>query len=378
MPSPAFVGALFANFEPIQTGDHVPAYEGKDPRFQDEPWCVNCHNRPEMGLRCCSRCHAAWYCNSKCQKAHYGAHKEICLAVVKTLKHVEQLAIPLRRASFANSENLFETEVGTFGQWEDTRVYMAARSNLVDAYWIAASVVDIKDVWEMALYHVLELQRLDVDGPFDTHLVTPFILLSLHRDDDAFDYIRYHLNMIDADEETIMELMSRHVAFQEGDWIYPREKNCRFLSIFDECPTVNSPLVPLAFLVALLIIKCGIVATYDATFKSIDLAFEATGGQHIQEVKDTVKEMLIDVDHVKIDSQRQQVQQLVDIIHRNNPYMLPAILNPLPLASNERTEGYDRGQPSEVKDIIPYCVRCFLRVPGAEQMLEQRIGELFW
>jgi hypothetical protein len=186
--------------------------------------------------------------------------------------------------------------------------------------------------------------------------------------------------MIDSDDETLMELMSRHIESQEGEWIYPREENCRFLDIFEECPAVNNPLVPLTFLVGLLIIKCARVATYDATHKSIDLAFEATGGQRIQEAKATVEEMLIDDELVNIDSKQQQLlQRRINVIHRNNPYMLPALLNPLPLASKERTQGYDRGQPSKVKHLIVYFACCFLRVPGTEEMLEQRIGlQLFW
>ena len=79
-----------------------------------------------------------------------------------------------------------------------------------------------------------------------------------------------------------LRVLYRHVQSQEGEWIDPRNKNCRFLDIWDEFPNVNDRDVPLSFLVVLLIIKCRIVATYDATCISIDLAFR--GGQRIQAV----------------------------------------------------------------------------------------------
>jgi hypothetical protein len=54
-----------------QMSEREPFYEGKDPHLQEKPWCATCNRRPKSGLLCCSRCHAAWYCNSICQKAHY-------------------------------------------------------------------------------------------------------------------------------------------------------------------------------------------------------------------------------------------------------------------------------------------------------------------
>lgn len=205
--------------------------------------------------------------------------------------------------------------------------------------------------------------------------VTPFILLYLNRDDDAFDFIRYWEK---ADfmrgEESIAELLRRHARSREGEWLYPREKNCRFLDFFEECPAANDKDVPLAFLVALLIIKLRLDAGYDATCQSIDLAFATTGGEHIQEVQVAVREMLIDSSVVDIDRQRQQVERLVNVIHRNNPSMLPSILDPLPLLER-RPQSNIQGDPSDVYDTLNYCNRCFVRVPGAQLMLEQRFGE---
>lgn len=358
-----------------------PSYEGIDLCLQEIPWCATCHSRPEAGLLCCSRCHTAWYCNSNCQRAHYkSGHKQICLAVAKDLKKVEQLAIPLRNTPFDDDpepQNIFETQIGRFSLGEQTRTYMFSRHELVESYFHAAFDVEIKEVWEKALFHALVLLREDASDPRGMMFVTPFILLYLNRDDDAFDFIRYWVNVtfIVDNQESVMELMGRHFQSKEGECFFPQEKNSRFQDIFEACPKSNEQDVLLAFLVALLIIKLRLIAAYDATSKSIDLAFDETaGGHHIQEVKDAVKTMLIDEKVVNINSQRQQVERLVTVIDRNNPSMLPAILNPLPLLNQSRPPPNIRGDPSKVYDIVNHCNRCFLRIPGAQLMLEQRYG----
>lgn len=357
--------------------EKLPSYEGKDPFLEDEPVCATCFRGPTTTrLLCCSRCHTAWYCNSRCQKADYPLHKEICVSIAQNLKRVEQRAVPLRNMRVrVLSENFFETQVGTFGRDPETSAYMEARGELAENYMRAAYVADIKAVWDTAIFHILELLRLDATGPMNWLDLLPFMLLNVHRDDDTYTFIRYWMRIKVAREVNMIEAMRRHILSKEGDWIYPRAKNCRFLDIFDEFPNVNYRDVPLSFLVALLIIKCRIVATYDATCRSIDLAFGATGGQRIHVVQHLVKEMLIDEGFMNIESQRQQVDRLVNVIHRNNPSMLPAILNPTPLLRKEYPQPRVEGEPSEASYVLTGSLRCFLRVPGAKEMLVQRFGE---
>lgn len=49
------------------------------------------------------------------------------------------------------------------------------------------------------------------------------------------------------DEKNRNALMLRPACTQQGEWIYPREKNCRYLDIFEECPDVTDQDVPLLF-----------------------------------------------------------------------------------------------------------------------------------
>lgn len=327
---------------------------------------------------CCSRCRTAWYCSKECQKAHYKSHKENCMHVARNLKLVEQLAVPLnslRLDAISPPENVFKRQVGLFSQWGETRAYISARRGLVEAYWCTANEVEIKDVWDKAAFHALETVRLDALGSTDVRFMIPFLLLNLHRDDDVFDFIRHWTKRNVINPENVNETLLHHALSQEGDWIYPREKNCRFLDIFKECPNVNGRDMHLAYLVALLVIKCRIIATYDAACRSIDLSFQTKAGQRIEEVRDEVKEMLTGETLFNMENQRQQIERLMDVIHRNNHAMLPSILNPDPLLGDNSHRSVVQGQPSEALFVLRHCVGCFLRVPGAQEMLEKRFGK---
>jgi hypothetical protein len=340
--------------------DKVPAFDGKDPRLEEGSWCAKCHSRRESGLRCCSRCKTAWYCNAKCQEADYESHKSLCVSIARTLKKVNKLTSPLRNTIndiFLEPQNFFESQVGLFGQFYESQAYLTTRRELVELYAQAGNILETKCVWEKALSHALELLRLDFRDVNNTRYAIPFILLNLNRDDDAFDFIRYWMN-------------NHHFESQEGEWIYPRNENCRYLDIFKEVSWVNDRNATLAFLVALLIIKFRIVATYDATCGSIDLAFGTSNGQRIQEIQCTVKEMLLDETLMNIENQREQVERLVNVIHRRNAIILPAILNPVPLLGKKW-----RDAPDEALFVLLHGTGCLIRVPGAQTLLEQRFGK---
>ncbi|GAX12621.1 hypothetical protein FisN_13Lh086 [Fistulifera solaris] len=347
-----------------------PSYEGKDLRLQTVPWCAACHSRPTKGLLCCASCRTAWYCNSTCQKAHYKSHKEICVTVARNLNILDEQAELLRNAE----EAYFETQIGAFGRYHPTLIYMGALKDVVKSLVRAAQASEMQCVWERAFDYTLELQRLDVLAPLDSQALTAFILLNLHRDDDAFDFIRSWMQTDLTGHETARELAMRHDGIQKGEWFFPREKNSRYLNMFEVCPNVDYRSVPVAFLVVLLVIKCRLVAAYDATCKSIDLALATTDGQRIQEVKELVTDMLINKKLMNIVSQRKQVVWLVNAIHGNNAIMLPAILNPEPLLEKYSREG-TQDQAAEAFFTLFYGVPCLIRIPGVEAMLEQRFGK---
>ncbi len=361
--------------------DSFTPYEGKDRYFREEPRCFNCNERPPAGLLRCSRCQVAWYCNSKCQQSHYiKEHQNECRHIAKCIKKVQQEELPLRSFSDLDfgfnpePENLFETQVGIFWGLIETRDYMRARYALFEAYWEAAYNCETKQVYEKALFHNLELLRLCSGDNLGVRFQTPFLLLDMNRDDDAFAFIKYRMGL-ESGGDYEDEIAERHSQSREGEWIYPRESNCRHQDIFKEFPNCAEQYVSLAFLVALAIIKLRIIAAHDAVSRSIDIVLQSTKGECIQEARFALSEMLIEK-YVDIDDQRRQVNRLLDIIDSNNPSMLPAILNPLPMKEQPRPQSYSMGHPSEVYDILMNCNRCFLRVPGAEDLLKERFGDV--
>ncbi|GAX15113.1 hypothetical protein FisN_12Lu376 [Fistulifera solaris] len=349
----------------------------KDPLLQEEPWCATCHSRPETRLLCCSRCHTAWYCSKDCQIADYREHKEDCLDVSKHWKFVEEEAASLRMTRFAgNDENLFEMRVGFFGEIEEMHDYIEARLGLMTTYVEAAFRVEIKSVWEKALHHALALLRLNATGPPPSPILSAaiFIPLILQRDDDTCDMIRFFINIDTEREEDMHEYFRMHSESKEGDWIYPREKNCRFLNFFDECADLTSPDQQMPFLLALLLVKCGIVATYNAISRSIKVFESTSGGQRIHEVQMIVKEMLVDESLVNIKSQRKQVDRLVCGIHRNNCVVLRTLLEPDSLTGyilSQEERGLDVSLSSGTMSLLVYCMRCMIRIPGTHDVLEE-------
>lgn len=361
--------------------DRFQPYQGKDPSLVEDPHCFKCFEKPFSPLLRCSRCKIAWYCGSKCQKAHYKSiHGEVCKQVACMIERVEELEIPLRAVATLDLsfnmqiENLFETQVGCFWGLTETRKYLCARQSLSEVYWILTYGHEVKEIYEKALFHNLELMRLCIGDDLDARYHTPFILLNLNRDDDAYTFIRYWMRLHSGERIQEEEIRKRHSQSCEGDWIYPRETNCRYRDIFDEIPHYDERFHSLAFLMALAIIKLRIVAAHDAASRSVDLALQTSYGPSIHEVRSQLIEMLVGC-NVHVEDQRRQVKRLFDLIHQNNPSMLPSILNPRPMKVQPPPESRSIGHPSEVYEVLKNCHRGFVRVPGGVEMLVQRFGK---
>lgn len=232
----------------------------------------------------------------------------------------------------------------------------------------------VKSVWETTLALYLEHLRLGAIDVLAARFRVPFVLLFLNRDDEACGFMRYWMQLdTSIDPDVVYDI---HVGTKKGDWIYPREPDCRYTDInLLEIATIENERISAPFLVALAIVKLRIVAAHDATCKSIELAFseKGTAGQRIHQVQSIVKDMLIRAD-VDVESQRQQTNYLLDAIHRSNPSMLPAILNPGPIADQPCPEAIIPGQPSQVYVSLKDYRRLFIRVPGALKMLKERFG----
>ncbi len=193
---------------------------------------------------------------------------------------------------------------------DETEKYLEARAKLAKSYWMAAYDCEVKEVWEKALFHYLEVLRLDERNGFKTKFRAPFILLYLNRDDDAYASIRYRLQHDDLDSDEILE---RHKRSREGDWLYDGEVNCRYRDIFEECRNIDDVDLPGPHILALAIMKMRIIAAHEAVSQTLDFVFKKSNGKRIQEVRSQVQDMLLGM-NTDMDDQRDELNELLERI----------------------------------------------------------------
>ncbi|GAX21174.1 hypothetical protein FisN_14Hu385 [Fistulifera solaris] len=225
---------------------------------------------------------------------------------------------------------------------------------------------EVKEVWEMALNHFLELVRLDPEYHCEVGYYVPLALLYLNRDDDAYAFVRYVINVENLDSN---EILSRHARSREGDWVYPVEMNCRYSDIFKEYPDMDWDGVEDPYLLALIIIKLRIVAYHDDTARGLSVAFDATYAKRIQEAEPIVREMLLCND---IASQRRQLDMLLDNF---DPRSLSALYG-FRLYERERSSAWKKASnlhPFPIDVMLFYGARVLFRVPGAVDVLRSCI-----
>ncbi len=362
--------------------DSMEPYDGADPNTSSKRKCSNCcKDESQVNLKLCSRCKLLKYCNPECQKEHFKDHKAICLeirALTQLFDAETQEMQQLAEWGFGlidEPENVLETQVGNFWFIYETRNYIRARFNLSKALYSIAYGEECVEIWEKVLGHQLEIMRLNRSDNLGVRFGAVFVMLYLNRDDDCYAFMRHFLDndVREADEENLPDLVSR-----PGDWIYGKEPDCRFGDMIADL-RLNPKFMPLAFLVALLIIKMRIVAQYEARKKTFSIFASTKKARQLggsADILQIIKKHLIgDAEAVaRIGKQNRHVDQLMEIIHRNNPTMLPSIINPGPLKSQPQPHSYTRGSPEEAWFVLDECNRCFLRTPGAEARVAAKVG----
>ena len=63
-------------------------YQSEESKYHTCAYCSNV----DKGLKVCSRCRKAYYCNTECQRNHYPTHKSKCM--VKTVEMLKDALEP--------------------------------------------------------------------------------------------------------------------------------------------------------------------------------------------------------------------------------------------------------------------------------------------
>lgn len=381
---------------------YVKPFNGTDPNTSDEWYCKQCckhagekrddnddyEEKKEEGETCnddvirlftCSRCKLARYCSRDCQRADYQEHKEQCKGIADLTKEVRKLRAELEDIDVSMNgakENLFETHVGIFWGIIETRDYCRARNHLSNIIEHMAHWYEIKMLLEESLKHKLSLLRLNVSDNMGLRSDVPFTLLKLNRDRHCMAFIVHWLKR--DGNENHQELERRHSASNDGDWLYGdvEGEDILYQDVHDITGRREFSF-DLNFMMAVLIIKLRLIKKYEEDVKQSERFKQTTASQLLGNDPSTV---IGDALHGgtaqarKIDRQKRLVETYMDEIDENNPTMLPAVINPGPLKRQPEPEFFSHGLPSEAYFTLMRCNRLFIRIPGAEDILEQRFG----
>lgn len=244
----------------------------------------------------------------------------------------------------------------------DTRSYIRARTALFKKQQAIAEQIQTHDAWTAVFDHHLGMLRLCAFDQTGLRLATPFLLLRLNRDDDAYCFCRHWLKsnpLIPGIENT-----------RERDWIYPREENSRFRDITQEGGEQGlSCLCDISSLVALAVIKMRLVAMYDALMQNVATnSSQLLGPDEQEEVR---RYIVGSPDHEqKLADQR----RLLELLHERNASIVPALLHPEPLLRLPNPSTYSAGARSEARMVLDFALDVWRDIPGSDSILQARFG----
>lgn len=312
----------------------------------------------------CSRCKITCYCSKSCQKKDLTHHKKLCKEIARLGAIVKQEEAKLSRLCWKEGadENpsaieagddttkcLLETHAGSFGPHgiQETCVYISARAEMAkhsNALGFSADRPTVP-VWQKIANVHQECLRLNANDEPRVGCSFPFILLNCDRDEHAFVFARSRI-LFEQDWE-------RHRHSKEGDWVYGNGDV--YSDIFQETEDKKCGFSQLPGFVAILLVKLRLVA-----------AFKAKKKEGV-EILDNEERQIRNV-------QKEQIPDLLDVIHEANPTILPALINPIPLLSQGVPRLAAPGTPSEAANVLIDAIGPFNRIAGAKNVLTKRFG----
>ena len=324
-----------------------PIYAGYDPITKEKDICWNCNEAPKKLLRC-GRCRLAMYCNKKCQKLHFSAHKQYCIGTLQDLKRVQYYKQELLdEFQFPDvDEDFFEIAGGDFGEIPETRNYMSARLRYIQGIRYAANRMKTKSLWTATLNNQMDMLRLDDYDKKGFRKEVTSVLLELNRDDDCYKVIKFWFNGIrEFEHEEIFDIeMDRYGNPIEGEMFSPYS-------------------LSLSHKIALVIVKMRILMAWNTHNDIVQevLPFDPLVNQKI------VGMCVYD----KIDKQRKLLYKYMHMLHEHDMQILPSFTELDSLSEFRGPDYYDDIDGVEAQDnLYNYC-QLMQRIPGAIQNIKQ-------
>ncbi|KAI8725696.1 MYND-type zinc finger protein samB [Fusarium sp. LHS14.1] len=155
--------------------------------------CGVCGKKEDL-LRC-SGCQVVYYCGQEHQAIDRKHHKTGCTKTKKARVNLEKEEQELRDmpADMFVPDNIFENGVGHFWGIMETRPYMRARYQVVDALLLYLGAPGGRvDAVQTALDHLLDLLRLCRSDNMGVRDVVPALFIRLDRDQEAYDFMKWY------------------------------------------------------------------------------------------------------------------------------------------------------------------------------------------
>ena len=378
------------------------------------PRCFGCFRRAENDnkpMQRCSRCHCAYYCCRDCQVNHYKSHKEFCLEYKKLNKELtkEKNKLLSKKTSLTGGKYFSESTIGHFWTLFEPRTYCRVRYDLAEHILMQAHYNDLKPIYDRSLSHYMELLRLVHGDNLGVRNKVPFILITLNRDEDAYNFIKWWLT-IDPHGKYNWGNVPKNT--KEGDWLYLTNEN-----IFEDCgdymTSTSSYRGQLAFVASLALIKFRLVSklkrslmmkdkinSYLSQFQCninsnsnsnsdskelnlicnkelSDMISDIIVGNYVYTYPSSVHLKLSNVENMKkvINEQESYVDRLLKQLVKMNKMFVQSLVNPGPMRQQNYPQYSSPGSPQEAFIVMNNCCRLFARTPGARQRLEALVGK---
>ena len=150
--------------------------------------CAQCSATGEK-LLLCTGCRAVRYCGRDHQVSNWSAHKAFCNLIRRDRAKVakEEDLVCNADDDMWTPANAFETAVGRFWGFHNTRPYMRARFALADDLRLAGTLDGARE----ALDHLRDMLRLCRTDNMGLRDFVPALLLRLDLDQECYDFVKW-------------------------------------------------------------------------------------------------------------------------------------------------------------------------------------------
>ena len=229
-------------------------------------------------------------------------------------------------------------------------------------------------------YHLesLTLNHLDALG---VRYITPFFLISMGRDADAYNFIKWWSN----DQYNVeYKWYTLPMLTSTDEFFSALPKHNMYKDLFQSLRNPSKG-IPFKYLVALLLLKLKIFTEYKTRRFELQIFSSALKGSAYELVlrsepfMDLLRKYVFGTVPVKLlEEQQHHVEKYLNLVSEVNPLFLKALICPGPIMSKKcpRSCLQREGSPEEVRRILEECLDLFQAIPGGIDVIRERIGHV--